>query len=90
MSSRYGHRPVGVLEQDVRLAVAIEIDGPDYLPARVDGLHEGLGCRCRPIHQPDGDRAIGVLKENIRKAVAIEVTDCPSLLCTDSNCRERP
>jgi hypothetical protein len=53
-------------------------------------LHEGLGCRCRPIHQPDGDRAIGVLKENIRKAVAIEVTDCPSLLCTDSNCRERP
>ena len=88
MSSRYGHRPVGVLEQDVRLAVAIEIDGPDYLPARVDGLHEGLGCRCRPIHQPDGDRAIGVLKENIRKAVAVEVTGCLRLLRADGDRRD--
>ena len=74
MSSRYGHRPVGVLEQDVRLAIAVEIASTYYMPAGSGIADHRLGNGDRPVHQPDGHRPVCVLKQDVRLAVAIEIS----------------
>ena len=42
-------RSVGVLEEDIGLAVAVEVAGGDRMPARIERLDKGLRCRVAPL-----------------------------------------
>ena len=65
---------VGVLPQNVGLAVAVEIARPGHVPARPwVRPDQGFAGRCGPVHQPDRSLAIGVLPQNVGFAVIGEV-----------------
>src|ERR1700737_3071526 len=63
-----------VLPQDVGVAIAAEIAGADYVPAR-SGVRpdQHLAERGGAVHQPDRRLTIGVLPQYVGFAVAVEI-----------------
>src|SRR6266436_5907318 len=66
------HIAAGVLQENVALAVAVEVAGLGDRPAGGHSSHPGRR-RLGAIHEPDPHVAAGVLPENVALAVAVEV-----------------
>src|SRR3954451_4090115 len=63
----------GVLPQNVRPAVAVEIAGGDRVPAWIDIVDWPEGGHVGAVHLPDRGSAAGVLPQNVRLTVTVEV-----------------
>src|SRR5215218_3884953 len=70
LPGRYG--AVGVLPQNVRLAVAVEVAGADHVPVQVY-IVDRTGRRGGAVHLPGRRGATGVMPQNVRLAVAVEI-----------------
>ena len=70
----YEHLAIGVLEEDVGLAVPIEIGHELHAPPRGRAQQRRGGSGDAPRHRREHDAAIGVLPQQVGSAVGVEVS----------------
>ena len=72
---------VGMLPDDIALAVAVEIPDSNRAESGTGTENDCPAADTQSIHQPDGGAAIRVLPQNVALAVAVEIAnllDAPS------------